>query len=484
MLFLLFPFFCAISAQKARKSTCKALPGDRSWPSTAEWNSLNHTVDGRLIATVPIASPCHDPNYDSAECAYLQANWGNPSLHFNSSSSLMSPYFTILGNQSCTPYSSESSPCLIGNYVDFAVNVSKPEDIISAIQFAKTHNIRFVIRNTGHDYLGKSTGAGALAVWTHHLKNISFSDWSSDYYTGKAMTIGAGTQGFEALEAAHDAGFVHFVTAGGELVTASRTENTDFYWALSGGGGGTYGVVVSLTVRVHPDTTVSGASLSFPTYSGNSTNETFWTAVEAFHSHLPAIVDAGTMVGYGVSLEGFSIIGLHAYNKTQADVQDILSNFMNVLTTLGINYTVVYTEHPTYLDHYNHYFGPLPYGPSGGIFGEDNKAYVATIRNVVNSNVPYTGVAVNVSSPHITSTIDNALLPAWRDAIIHVIMATPWNYSAPVSEMVADQYWMVNDIIPQFEALTPGGGSYMNEANFRQPNWQEAFFGKNYDSGE
>ncbi|KAG4032586.1 hypothetical protein MFRU_006g00560 [Monilinia fructicola] len=536
MLFLFFTFFYAISAQTARNSTCKALPGDRSWPSTADWNSLNHTVDGRLVATVPIASPCHDPNYNSAECAYLQANWGNPSLHFNSSSSLMSPYFTILGNQSCTPYSPESSPCLLGSYVDFAVNVSKPEDIISAIQFAKTHNIRFVIRNTGHDYLGKSTGAGALAVWTHHLKDISFSDWSSDYYTGKAMTIGAGTQGFEALEAANAAGFVtvggecptvgvaggytqggghsalssnfglgadqtlswEVVTAGGELVTASRTQNTDLYWALSGGGGGTYGVVVSLTVRVYPDTTVSGASLSFPASSSNTTNETFWTAVEAFHSHLPAIVDAGTMVGYGVSLEGFSIIGLHAYNKTRADVQTLLGDFLNVLTTLGINYTVVYTEHSTYLDHYNHYFGPLPYGSSEGIFSvgintgggrliprsviqEDNKAFVATIRNVVNSNVPYTGVAVNVSSPHITSTVDNALLPAWRDAIIHVIMATAWNYSAPVSEMVADQYYMVDDIIPQFEALTPGGGAYMNEANFRQPNWQEAFFGKNYD---
>lgn len=36
------------------------------------------------------------------------------------------------------------------------------------------------------------------------------------------------------------------VTAAGELVTASREENEDLYWALSGGGAGNYGIVVSM----------------------------------------------------------------------------------------------------------------------------------------------------------------------------------------------------------------------------------------------
>ncbi|ESZ91957.1 hypothetical protein SBOR_7666 [Sclerotinia borealis F-4128] len=529
----LIQLLCTASAQTVNNYSCRALPGDSLWPSTTEWNKLNNTVDGRLVATVPIASPCHDPNYDATECAYLQANWANPSLHFNSSSSLIAPYFAVLGNQSCHPFSPESSPCPLGNYVDYAVDVSKSDDIIAAIKFAKSHNVRFVIRNTGHDYLGKSTGVGALAVWTHHLKNISFSDWSSGFYTGKAMKIGAGIQGFDALEAAHAAGFVtvggecptvgiaggytqggghsalssnfgmgadqaiswEVVTASGELVTASPTENTDLYWALSGGGGGTYGVVVSLTVKVYPDAVVSGATLAFSATTGNTTNETFWAGVEAFHSNLPAIVDAGTMVGYGVTSTAFGILGMTAYNKTQADVQALLSNFTNALTTLGISYTAAYIENPTYLDHYNYTRGPLPYGAWGGsgvntgggrliprsVIQENNKAYVATIRNVTSTGLPYTGVAINVSSPHTTPTVDNALLPAWREALIHVILTTPWDYSAPISDMVAEQYWMANDIIPQFEALTPGGGGYMNEGNFRQPNWQETFYGKNYD---
>ena len=34
--------------------------------------------------------------------------------------------------------------------------------------------------------------------------------------------------------------------------------------------------------------------------------------------------------------------------------------------------------------------------------------------------------------------------------------------------------------MPQIEAVTPGSGSYMNEADFRQPNWQQSFYGPNY----
>ena len=119
-------------------------------------------------------------------------------------------------------------------------------------------------------YLGKSTGAGALSVWTHYLKDIEFSDWSDKHYKGKAIKMGAGVQGFEAMAAAAAQGLVsvggecptvgvaggytqggghsalstsfglgadqtlewEVVTASGKLVTASRTENEDLYWAL------------------------------------------------------------------------------------------------------------------------------------------------------------------------------------------------------------------------------------------------------------
>jgi hypothetical protein len=58
--------------------------------------------------------------------------------------------------------------------VRYSVAATRTEDVTNAISFAKRYNIRFVIRNTGHDYLARSTGAGSLSIWTHKLKSIQF----------------------------------------------------------------------------------------------------------------------------------------------------------------------------------------------------------------------------------------------------------------------------------------------------------------------
>lgn len=67
-------------ARLGERSTCYCFPGDKCWPASPAWASLNSTVGGRLIATVPIGSPCHDPNYDAAACSALQSQWGAPEL--------------------------------------------------------------------------------------------------------------------------------------------------------------------------------------------------------------------------------------------------------------------------------------------------------------------------------------------------------------------------------------------------------------------
>lgn len=62
----------------------------------------------------------------------------------------MAPFFA---NQSCDPWQLAERPCLLGNYVDYAVNVSSADDIVAAINFAQDNNVRFIVRNTGHEYV-------------------------------------------------------------------------------------------------------------------------------------------------------------------------------------------------------------------------------------------------------------------------------------------------------------------------------------------
>ena len=40
---------------------------------------------------------------------------------------------------------------------------------------------------------------------------------------------------------------------------------------------------------------------------------------------------------------------------------------------------------------------------------------------------------------------------------------------------------MTDVLVPQLEKLTPGGGAYVNEGNFQQPDFQHVFYGDNYD---
>ncbi|KAJ5195451.1 uncharacterized protein N7498_008889 [Penicillium cinerascens] len=503
---------------------CHCLPGDSCWPSTSSWSSLNQTVGGRLVATVPIGTPCHGAAYNAAACATLRSDWTLPETHMDSSSSVMQTFFA---NQSCDPFTPKSRPCELGNYVSYAVNVSSTRDVVAAVRFARKNNVRFVIRNTGHDYLGRSTGAGALSVWTHHMTDIEYKNWSSEIYKGPAFKVGAGVVGYQILDVAHAKGLVvvtgecptvglagaytqggghsalstsfglgadqtlefEVVTANGTVVTASRTEHPDLFWALSGGGGGNYGVVVSMTVKAHADATVSGATVEF-TASGITT-DTFFQAVSEFHSLLPAMIDSGATVIYEMTNAVFLIHPVTAFNQTKEDVKNTLTPFLSALADLNITYKATYTEFDSYYKHYSTYMGPLPYGnlavadyQYGGrliprtTLEQNSTAMGAVLRNLTSQGVIVVGVGLDVSHP---TNVSNAVFPAFRNAAITMQIGTPWNETAPWSKMIANQFKITDDFVPQLEAITPNSGTYQNEADFRQPNWKQTFFGSNYD---
>jgi len=63
------------------KSSCRCYPGDKCWPTVKEWATFNKTIGGKLVATVPLAAPCHNDvwePYNNATCAALQAAWLEP----------------------------------------------------------------------------------------------------------------------------------------------------------------------------------------------------------------------------------------------------------------------------------------------------------------------------------------------------------------------------------------------------------------------
>jgi len=73
------------------------------------------------------------------------------------------------------------------------------KQIKSGVDFARERNLRLIIRNTGHDFLGRSTGYGSLIINTHSFKDVKFLEKydGPGEWTGSAAVVGAGIQGRE-----------------------------------------------------------------------------------------------------------------------------------------------------------------------------------------------------------------------------------------------------------------------------------------------
>lgn len=62
-------------------------------------------------------------------------------------------------NNACPPvdFTTGGIPetCSIGDAPRYVLNATTPKDVVMGISFARKNNIRLVVRNTGHDLLGR-----------------------------------------------------------------------------------------------------------------------------------------------------------------------------------------------------------------------------------------------------------------------------------------------------------------------------------------
>ncbi|KAI1298197.1 hypothetical protein F5Y03DRAFT_368218 [Xylaria venustula] len=526
-------------ATRANQS-CKVVPGDEGWPDREAWERLNQTVGGRLIATVPQAAVCHPGGYagiepNDTQCALLAENWSLPKTFLNFSGEIMNPWYQ---NASCSPFYRTGEPCELGNYVSYAISISGPEDVATAIQFTQTYNVRLVIKNTGHDFLGKSTGKGALSLWTHNLKSMTINtNYTSTAYTGPAVKVGAGVKGGDLLLYASNAGYRavtgdcatvgvaggytaggghgllvgtyglaadnvlewEVVTASGRHVTATPAENEDLYWALSGGGAGTFAVVLSITAKLYRDGPVGAATLSFNATASIS-NAAYMAALDAWWEYLPAIVDTGAVPTFHFYGGGFLVHNTTAPDKSAEELVALYQPFLSRLDVLGVPYTFATYTVPTYLEHYNATNGPLPYGPYEGTPLFNSRLIPRSIANspgnLTSAIMAVTGLdspanwqigcsGINVNATRIRHP-ENAVVSYWRNALAICLEFSVYDWTVPEAMMLSRRKELARIIHPTMVDATPGSGSYLNEADpLVYPaedarKWQAAFYGDNY----
>ncbi|OQE09919.1 hypothetical protein PENVUL_c005G02576 [Penicillium vulpinum] len=505
---LLLCIFSVLQASAGLSLNCRCMPGDSCWPSSDDWARFNTSIGGRLVSTQPLASPCHDPFYNASECLALRQQWTKPELHDDSSSSIMA---ASVANETCDAFGPRSKPCTLGAMVRYAVNASSPDDFVKTIRFSQERNIRLVVRNTGHDYLGKSTGAGALSIWTHSLKDIKFLNYTSSQYTGPAVRLTAGIQGGDVYDAAHKKGLVivggecatvgpvggytqggghsalssryglgadqvlewEVVDGMGRLLTASPTQNPDLYWALSGGGAGTYGVVYAMTVKAFPDFPVTGVVLQFE--NKNPSSNRYFEAIGHYHRHLPTYTTAGGMAIAQITNSSFLLTPLTLPDYTAAKAKKLVAPFLEDLHKLNISYTLNITQSPSYYQHYMELIEPNPTqlvqnGQYGGrllpidLIQRNNSQLTDAVKKITMDGAAFVGIGMNVSSS-VTGNVWNSVLPAWRTAAMTVILSTNWPAGANLTEMKT----LADKMTDKW-------------ANPLQPDWKQTFYGRNYNS--
>ena len=117
-------------------------------------------------------------------------------------------------------------------------------------------------------------------------------------------TLGAGVGRYQGLHGLIiDALLsVRIVTAAGDLITASSTENSDLFWAIRGAGAN-YGIITHATYKIADLTNrgqVLNADMRFPA----SKNESYWNLLKSFESSLPAPASLFTLYNYDPAYGG------------------------------------------------------------------------------------------------------------------------------------------------------------------------------------
>ena len=127
---------------------------------------------------------------------------------------------------------------------------------------------------------------------------------------------------------------VRIVTANGDLLTASETENADLFWALRGAGSN-YGIVTQATYKVYDasnDGMYTNADFVFPA----SANRTFFEILQSFDGdRLPSRL-AMTAVAFYNRVTDQPVIALNAiYFGPQEEAEPLLQPFWDLKPTMS-----------------------------------------------------------------------------------------------------------------------------------------------------
>ena len=300
----------------ANASTAKSLhrvrPADPSWPTSAEWEALSQATGGRLLKVASPLAACSD-GLDGAACRDVLKD-------------LRNPFF--VGDQPGATQSTGWVDAWMSAPSAYAVGARTTGDVVAAVNFARDHNLRLVIKGGGHSYQGTSNAPDSLLIWTRAMNDIvlhdNFVPQGCAVPPQPAVSVGAGAIWVHVYDAVttkalryvqgggcttvgvagliQSGGFGSFsknygtaaaslleaelVTADGKVRIANACGEPELFWGVKGGGG-SLGAVTRVTLKTHTLPDWGGAVfLTIKAMSGVAYRDLIGAFVRFYADHL------------------------------------------------------------------------------------------------------------------------------------------------------------------------------------------------------
>lgn len=275
-------------------------------------------------------------------------------------------------------------------------------------------------------------------------------------------------------------------------MVANEYQNEDLFWALRGGGGGTFGVVTSVTMRVFEDIPTVVSELSFEM---TDRDDTYWAASKETVYQARELSVNGSSAQYylGQTVSGSPYAKLTMFSHHEKDKENIEKAFGPLLTSLKAKSVfpkfnaTAYPKLSSYLAiPQGLYVGGIGYhqenilvpnelynAPDGPDRLIDQLARIELrpgdlwVANML-------GGAVNTNRH-----LDNAMHTGWRDAAVLLVGNRFFDPSLRAQRAVQQRVSEVEGPILQSKGLE-AIAMYLNEADAHLENPQEWFWGSNY----
>ncbi|MCW8445337.1 FAD-dependent oxidoreductase [Fluoribacter gormanii] len=530
-------------------------PNQPCWPTQAQWDELNKQVNGHLLRGQSPLSPCVK-NSKSSSCQKILHELRNPYFIESQAGATQSNGWVDAWQTAVSPY---------------VVAVKNAQEIAAAVNFARKHRIKLVVKGTGHDYLGRSNAPNSLLIWTHNLRQVTIQEQFIPQGCPKtqapttAVTLAAGTRWIEVYKEVttnngryvqgggcttvgaaggfiQGGGFGSFskkfgtgaagvleaeiITADGTIRTVNACQNQDLFWALKGGGGGTYGIVSKITLQTHDLPTRFGKVKGIITAKSNSAYQQLIHYFIHFYQHNLNNEHWGEQVTLTPDNKmNFSLV-FSGLSKTEVD--KLWQPFLNWLARRPEQYQFNLKSATRPARHYWDFDYLLANAPDAIVINKEknaapdefwwasNQSEVSMYINYyLSMYLPFT-LFTKENSTLFTKTLfdasrfteitlhfnkglsgapkdtlarqkNTAMHPAVLNAAALVIISggqqdTYANIAGHKPDLIKakEAIKQANKAMALLQTLAPHSGTYPNEADYFIKNWQSALWGSNY----